>query len=143
MSYDIYIVDVEGNTITSDEKHNVSGGTYELGGSNELWLNITYNYSEYFYRYFGKDGIRSLYGKSVADTMSDIARAIVFMREEAVTFVPPETKEELDINNPSKFKIVKFDPDNYWSKTPMNAAKALKNLLDIGAMAPEGFWKGD
>ena len=42
MSYDIELVDpITKEVITIDSPHFMGGGTYQLGGSKELWLNIT------------------------------------------------------------------------------------------------------
>lgn len=50
MSYDISLKDpVTKETIRIAEPHFMRGGTYAMGGTTELWLNITYNYSHYYY----------------------------------------------------------------------------------------------
>lgn len=50
MSYDISLKDpVTKETIELNEPHQMRGGTYRMGGTTELWLNITYNYSHYYY----------------------------------------------------------------------------------------------
>lgn len=50
MSYDIWLKDpVTNEGITIEEPHFMRGGTYALGGTQELWLNITYNYAHYYY----------------------------------------------------------------------------------------------
>ena len=89
MSYDIDLKDpVTGKTIEFDKPHNMRGGTYQVGGTSEAWLNITYNYSGYYYdatdgdeRFFGKTnddyddekprnlGIRGIYGKTGAQSI--------------------------------------------------------------------------
>lgn len=33
------------------DRHGITGGTFELGGTREPWLNITYNYAPFFTRY--------------------------------------------------------------------------------------------
>ena len=94
MSYDIMLKDpVTGKTIEINEPHFMRGGTYQVGGSKELWLNITYNYSDYYYEategdprfahdevteyYFDgtegpvetRYGIRGIYGKTGSDSI--------------------------------------------------------------------------
>lgn len=82
MSYDIMLKDpVTRETIEINEPHFMRGGTYQVGGSTELWLNVTYNYGHYYYEATegdprfaneqrGKDGpeirygIRGIYGKT-------------------------------------------------------------------------------
>ena len=50
MSYDIELKDpVTRETIVINEPHFMRGGMYQVGGSKELWLNITYNYASYYY----------------------------------------------------------------------------------------------
>lgn len=48
MSYDISLCDpVTHETLEVDDTHFVAGGTRSIGGTKELWLNITYNYGNY------------------------------------------------------------------------------------------------
>lgn len=50
MSYDFTLKNKKtGETLTMPIKYNLYGGTYEIGGTNKCWLNITYNYSKYYY----------------------------------------------------------------------------------------------
>ena len=66
MSWDISLTDrVTGEVLHSDSPHMMRGGTFMLGGTTELWLNITYNYSKIYRRdsVFGKDGIEIIFGK--------------------------------------------------------------------------------
>ena len=51
MSYDISLKDpVTKETIEVKDAHFMRGGTYALGGTKELWLNVTYNYGRIFRR---------------------------------------------------------------------------------------------
>ena len=44
MSYDIYLKDpVTKEVVEVDTPHFIAGGTYAIGGTKELWLNVTYN----------------------------------------------------------------------------------------------------
>ena len=104
MSYDINLKDpVTKETIELDEPHFMRGGTFAVGGTKELWLNITYNYSHYYYEATDKDprfahdevscyyadgtkgpieteyGIRGIYGKTGAESipmLEDMIRKI-------------------------------------------------------------------
>ena len=104
MSYDISLKDpVTKKTIELNEPHFMQGGTYAMGGTKELWLNITYNYSYYYYEATDKDprfahdevscyysdgtkgpieteyGIRGIYGKTGAESipmLEDMIRRI-------------------------------------------------------------------
>jgi hypothetical protein len=117
MSYDIYLVDENKDTIQFDQPHQLKGGTYALGGTTDAHLNITYNYGVHYRRIFGPDGIRTLYGKLAKDTIPMLMAGIAALGDDV-------------------------DPD-YWTPTEGNAKKALQNLLTLAQMAPEGRWDGD
>ena len=104
MSYDISLKDpVTKKTIELNEPHFMRGGTYAIGGTKELWINVTYNYGPYYYEATDKDprfahdevscyysdgtkgpieteyGIRGIYGKSGAESipmLEDMIRRI-------------------------------------------------------------------
>ena len=90
MSYDISLVEpTTKKTITVDFKHQMKGGTYCVGGTDELYLNITWNYCPYFFdatendeRFYKGDknqGLRAIYGKTGAETipmLTDMAERI-------------------------------------------------------------------
>lgn len=94
MSYDIYLKDrITGETLLTDNNHFMTGGNYAIGGTREMWLNITYNYGYYYYDATDGDprfahdeisayyadgttgpiqteyGIRGIYGKSGAESI--------------------------------------------------------------------------
>lgn len=67
MSYDISLCDpVTHKPLKADSTHFIAGGMRAMGGTKELWLNVTYNYGHFYYRpeVFGENGIRSIYGKT-------------------------------------------------------------------------------
>lgn len=118
MSYDIQLLDpVTKGTILFDHSHEIRGGTYQLGGCREAWLNVTYNYSSHFYRVFGDKGIRSIYGKSGADSVPMLESAI------------KQLGNDVD--------------DDYWKATEGNAKQALLGLLTFAKLRPDGIWDGD
>lgn len=94
----------------------IKGGTYALGGTIEAHLNVTYNYCKFFTG-IGENGIRSLYGKSGAESISILKKAI----------------EQLgnDVDN------------DYWKPTEGNAKRALCGLLSLAQLRPDGIWEGD
>lgn len=124
MSYDISLRTPDGEShIEFDAPHDYRGGTYAMGGTNEAWLNVTYNYSKHFYRVMGEKGIRTIYGLSALESISVLARAIGSLTTDDA------------------------DPD-YWKPTEANARQALVNLLAIANQAVyEGKgnakWAGD
>lgn len=51
MSYDIYLTDpVTHEPLELEATHHMRGGTYAMSGTTEAWLNITYNYADWYYR---------------------------------------------------------------------------------------------
>lgn len=118
MSYDIYLKDpVTKEVIEVDTSHFMAGGTYALGGTKELWLNVTYNYANHFYITMGEKGIRTIYGMSGAESIPILENAINQLGDDV-------------------------DPD-YWEPTGGNAKRALLQLLAMAKMRPDGIWDGD
>ncbi len=118
MSYDISLVDpVTKETLELDNPHQFYGGTHAIGGTTEAWLNITYNYSNHFYRIFGKKGIREIYGLSGADSIPILETAIFWLNDDV-------TKD-------------------YWESTEGNAKRSLLQLKALAKMRPDGIWAGD
>lgn len=49
MSYDIYLCDhVTHKPLKADSTHFIAGGMRAMGGTKELWLNVTYNYGHFY-----------------------------------------------------------------------------------------------
>ncbi len=120
MSYDISLRDpVTKETLEVDEPHFMTGGTYRLGGTKELWLNVTYNYSDYYYRdgVFGEKGIRTIYGMTGAESIPVLEKAAAALGDDV-------------------------DPD-YWTATEGNAKRPLLQLIAMAKMRPDGVWDGD
>lgn len=116
MSYDVSIVDpVTGATLQSAHPHQLRGGTYCVGGTNELTLNITYNYSSHFYRVLGERGIWGLHNLPVEGTLDLLAKAVLQLDDDV-------------------------HPD-YWMATEGNARAALQNLLVLATMGLQGVWQ--
>lgn len=118
MSYDIKLKDpVTNQTICFDNPHDIRGGTYQVGGCVEAWLNITYNYSECFHKALGENGIRTIYGMSGAESIPVLVNAIDLLGNDKT--------------------------EDYWEPTEGNAKSALFNLLAFARMRPDGIWWGD
>ena len=118
MSYDISLLDpVTKKVIEFDFIHQIRGGTYRVGGTNEAHLNATYNYSKYYYKLFGEEGIRALYGRTGADCISMLEGAIAKLKD--------------DVN------------EDYWKATEGNAKQALCGLLAFAKLRPDGIFQGD
>lgn len=118
MSYDISLVDpVTKKILEADFTHHITGGTYAIGGTRELTLNVTYNYCKFYYgdKAFGDDGIRSLGGMSGAESIPLLKKAISNLGDDT-------------------------DPD-YWKPTEGNAKKALYGLLALAQIRHDGIWE--
>lgn len=134
MSWDITLNNpVTNETINFDTPHQMHGGTYIVGGTTEAWLNITYNYSRWYYRteVFGKrNGIKVINNMSAADSISIIEKAISGLKSTTEDFTDKERKEMEDNG------VV-----GYWLPTKENAIKPLYQLLAMAKMRPDGIWK--
>lgn len=118
MSYDIYLTDPKTKEVIELPAHDLKGGTCTAQSCTEAWLNITYNYSKYYYINIDADnGIRWLYGQIASDTFDRLEEAIKILGTKSTS--------------------------NYWDTNPGNAGAALNNLLTLGKMAPYGIWTGD
>lgn len=125
MSYDIYLTDpVTGETLELDAEHYMAGGTYAIGGTTRMALNVTYNYAPHFYRVFDRGisnsqtgGIRSIYGLTGAESLPLLDKAIATLDDDV--------------------------SDDYWQPTEGNAKRALLQLRALATMRPDGVWRGD
>lgn len=112
MSYDVSIINKDTNKeVTITTKHQIRGGTYCLGGTNELSVNITYNYSPFFKKVLGDKGIRVLNGMEIKESIP--------LLEEAISKLGDDVDE------------------NYWAPTEGNAKEALINLVQLAKLCPE------
>lgn len=117
MSYDIELRHpVTNATLELDEPHQMRGGTYQVGGTRQLELNVTYNYAKH-YQAFGPNGIRTLYGKTGAESIPLLDAVIATLGDDV-------------------------DRD-YWTATEGNAKAALCQLRALATMRPDGVWHGD
>ena len=118
MSYDISPHDpVTREVIELDGHHDMRGGTYCVGGTRELWLNVTYNYAPHFKRVLGDGGIRSIYGMTGAESIPVLEAAAARLADDV--------------------------SDDYWDATEGNAKSALLQLAAMARLLPDGIWDGD
>jgi hypothetical protein len=119
MSYDISLRDpITKKVLHLEEPHQLKGGTYALGGTTEMWLNVTYNYVHIFRKVINKDkGIRFIYEMTGEESIPILQNAINSLGNDV-------------------------DGD-YWKPTEGNAKDALKKLLILAQMRPDGIWMGD
>jgi len=115
MSYDVDLCDpVSGKVLETDEAHQIRGGTYRVGGSSELSLNITYNYGPRIYSVL-EGGIPGLEGKTGAETLPLLKSAAEKLRNDT--------------------------SENYWEATEGNAKRAILGLVAFATMRPDGVWR--
>ena len=140
MSYDIELCDpVTKETLHAKFKHEMTGGTYAIGGTDELWLNITWNYAEWYYKpgVFAatkeeSKGIRTIYGMSGAESICVLQNAINALQSMTE-----------DIDEDSRRRCEEQGVTGYWMPTRSNAIKPLYQLLAMAMMRPDGIWEGD
>lgn len=140
MSYDIYLRDrVTKETVHFDTPHQMTGGTYAVGGTTEAWLNVTYNYAQWYYKYGvfpnngeDSDGIRSIYGLSGADSIPVLEHAIKTLENMKDDLTEKEIQEYKD-----------GGAGGYWTPTRENAIRPLYQLLAMAKMRPDAEWSGD
>lgn len=112
MSHDLYLVDpVTRVTLEAAEPHDEAGGTYALGGTTALWMNVTFNYATHMWATLGDGGLKTLEGQTAADSLPRLEAAVAALGTEA----------------PSS---------NYWDATQGNARRALEGLVRLARMAP-------
>ena len=118
MSYDLGLCDpVTGEELELDAPHDMKGGTYQVGGCRAAHLNVTYNYAQHYRHTFGEEGIRSIYGKTGAESLPLLSSAAAKLGDDV-------------------------DPD-YWAPTEGNAKRALLQLAALARLRPDGIWRGD
>lgn len=106
MSWDIHVVNSKDKSyVCLKSKHYIKGGTFAIGGTDMAWLNITYNYSDFYYRLWPISGIRTLYGIPLRNAVEMLKAGISKLRGRPC--------------------------ENYWEPTSGNAKAALKSLLAI------------
>jgi hypothetical protein len=118
LSYNVSLRDpVTKEILNSEQPHQIRGGTYSVGGTTGLWINVTHNYGEFFEKIFGEKGLRAIYGLTGAESI-------------------PLLKEAIE-------KLGDDVDEDYWKATEGNAKQALKGLLALAQIRPDGVWDGD
>lgn len=140
MSYDISLCDpVTHEVLELTELHFIQGGTYALGGTKVLWLNVTYNYARWYYKpgVFAKtkkesQGIRTIYGMTGAESIPVLEKAIAKLEDMTA-----------DISDRERRECEAQECTGYWMPTRENAVRPLYQLLAFARMRPDGIWEGD
>lgn len=135
MSYDIRLCDpITKEPLETEAPHMMQGGTHAVGGTTEMWLNVTYNYARWYYKdyAFGENGIRSIYGLTGAESIPVLKKAIAGLQ------ASDEDLSEEEIRD-----LVEHEVSGYWLPTRENAIRPLHQLLAMAQMRPDGVWDGD
>lgn len=114
MSYDVELINPETEEIAILPVAHDDGGTHVQGGSNDAYLNITYNYSKLF-KIFHPEGIRYLDGKTGDECILMLSRGV----------------DALGVDQ----------DEDYWKATPGNAGHALNVLLRWAKWFPNYVFK--
>ncbi|MBW4533722.1 MAG: hypothetical protein KME09_07260 [Pleurocapsa minor HA4230-MV1] len=115
MSYDAELLDpVTKQCLQLDIPHEIRGGIFAEEGTRDLWLNITFNYSQIYRQVFGENGIQLIDGLTGAQSISVLEKAI------------KQLGDDVD--------------DDYWRATEGNAKMALSQLLVFAQLRPDGIW---
>lgn len=118
MSHDINYTDESGKYFILDETME-EGGTYAIGNKNSC-LNVTYNYSWFYYAFLDKEkGIRWLYGKKGKECITRL-------------------KELLN-----KFPNTTPYKEDYWVNCLGNCMQPIKIFYKWCEQYPEGIFNGD
>lgn len=123
MSWNFDLCDpVTKKVLETEQKHEIKGGTYCVGGTTEMTLNVTYNYSDIIGKKMKELGIENKHsythyfnGKTGAETIEPLKKIIASLKDDA--------------------------DEDYWKATEGNAKRALCGLLAFAQMRPDGVWK--
>lgn len=135
MSYDISLCDpVTHEPLKTAIPHMMQGGTYAIGGTTEMWLNITWNYGQWYRKEyaFGENGIRTIYGLSGAESIPVLQKAINGLTQSKENLSEEEIRE-----------YIEHEVTGYWLPTRENAIKPLYQLMALAQMRLDGIWEGD
>lgn len=138
MSYDIGLYKTKNSTDDPVEVEMFAeGGTQVMGGSSQAELNITYNYSWFYYLLLDeKNGLRWLYGKQAKDCIERLRTAVGKLGKNQYVV----HDEGYQFNDPGTHHLTHID---YWASTPGNAGHALDILLRWASEHPEAYFNGD
>lgn len=132
MSYSIRLINRKTEeTLWFDKPRSIRGAVYVQGGSKDVELHITYNYAPWFKKGFGEDGIRTIYGKTGAESAEILLSAI-----ETIHRLP-------DLSEGEREQFEERGITGYWLPTKDNVLYPLYTLLYMALTFPEGVWDGD
>ena len=116
MGWSIYLIEpVTREVIILSFKHQMFGSTYCLGGTDELWIDVTYNYGKIYREKTNGLSLDFLHNKFAYETIEFL--------EDLINSLGDETSND------------------YWEATEGNAKKAIYQLLIFARMRPDGIWE--
>lgn len=146
-------------------------GTFTPAAISEAELNVTYNYSRYYFEAskdddrFSGNGIRGLNNKTGLESISMLKDMISRIENKykkngewaTATRTQPRALDkdgnELNINDifsgkvtvakteDYSYEISEGDTNDYWEPTAANALRPLYQLLTMAEMRPDGVWE--
>lgn len=180
---------VRGGTVPAE--YDKATGELRHAAQREARINITYNYGKYYYEATDGDdrfahseiscyyadgttgpirteyGIRGLYGKTGAESVSLLGDMIVKIKQKytdddgnwltdkrSKVIYYDEHGNEVDHLNiyfgyikvtekKVEYEVSEGDTDNYWEPTAASAIKALEQMLFMALEYPNAIWNGD
>lgn len=125
MSWDVTLTDPStGEALHATGVHHFSGGTYAMGGTTELWLNVTFNYSATIRRTLGMS-LWELEGKTAGETVTALLAACALLEQEAR----------------AEAQVAGTVTADYWQATAENVRRALAALVAFAELYPTGVWR--
>lgn len=116
MGWDISLVEpVTREVIKLPFKHQKYGSNYCVGGTNELWVSITYNHGRIYREKTEGLSLDYLHNKFAYETFDFLENLINSLSDDV--------------------------SDDYWEAAEGNAKKALYHLLTFARMRPDGIWE--
>ncbi len=113
MGWDISLINPDGGHPVVALHH--AGSIITVGGSTSAWMNLTYNYSPFYYKLFPEDmDLKWIRAKKAGDTI-EVMRAVLA-------------------------KLGEETSDSDWDPTSGNAGHALKTLKAWHEQHPDGLW---
>lgn len=137
MSYNVSLCDEKGEVLRVDGVLYLSGGTYAVDGTNECKFNITYNYSKLLCDALESErGIYDLVGRPAKHTVAQLYKALSKLTPVHPLPFGALVPESLDEKRAGR----QYD---YWYPSEANAHVALRTLLTLADLQPDGIWHVD
>lgn len=151
MSWDCSLKDKDtGETIHLSTPHYLCGNTYDVEGTTECWLSITYNYGPFFRRVYPEEGIRIIDGKTGREAIPlllKIANKLDWSGEKGLTAAEArERLAEVWTNRSDEEVLTEWDrkrgdiKGTRWDFTERNALEAVIDLIHLSMAAENGVW---